>query len=159
MRRTVSKSFQALLGIRTSNETMNRLRKLATAFTRELSQHLRGIDEEPKDARWVSLGYRTPFQFPMGGCAKSSRLFGQLLLRDGVRTDLVVGQYRDDKEREHTWLEHDTCVIDLTCCQFDGSNPVAKCPYANPHVSKSNISWYSQYWPQELRSRYFPGGN
>jgi hypothetical protein len=79
---------------------------------------------------FVPLGVRLGF-FPNGGCRFASILFALILRRRDIITTLVTGwqcpkcdEYdecvrRECKaRREHTWLEYDGCVIDLTRCQF-----------------------------------------
>lgn len=120
----------------------------------------------------IILGGRGERRFPRAGCAKASRLFGHLLLEKKVFTNLILSKFCNDHEIEHTWLEHEGCIIDLTCCQFDGLPrrttceyfcseprcghteelpPIPKCPYECPFISGTGLEWYSDNWPKELR--------
>lgn len=118
------------------------------------------------------LGSREERRFPRVGCAKASRLFGHFLLEKKILTHLILGKFCAHNETEHTWLEYEGCIIDLTCCQFDGlprrstceyfcGDPmcphteelplIPKCPYECPFISETRLEWYSKYWPEKLR--------
>lgn len=122
----------------------------------------------------IILGGRGERRFPRAGCATASRLFGHFLLEKKILTHLILGKFCDHNETEHTWLEHEGCIIDLTCCQFDGLPrrstcdyfcgdpmchhteellPIPKCPYECPFISETGLEWYSDNWPKELRER------
>lgn len=120
----------------------------------------------------IALGGNGEPRFPKAGCATASRLFGHFLLEKKIVTNRIEGKFCNDHETEHVWLEYEDWIIDLTCCQFDGSPrrtkctrycpdpicchteelpPIPKCPYECPFISETRLEWYSDNWPEKLR--------
>lgn len=77
------------------------------------------IDSARDDDRFLRLA---PFnRFPRECCGHASDLLCQYLLEHGIKTSLVNGVCKEDRNWHHVWLEtEDGIVIDITCDQFIG---------------------------------------
>ena len=136
----------------TNHEEIEAIKKSALEFSKVLRAIVIDMPED-KILQTLPLGGQGKTCFPNGGCRAASNLFGHFLLERGIVKKIYQCTYEfiGDRGIEHTWLEYGNCIIDLTCCQYDGSLDVPPCPYKCPLVSDSDRDWYSTNWPSEFR--------
>lgn len=77
------------------------------------------IDSAWEEGRFLRLA---PFnRFPRECCEHTSDLLCQYLLEHGIKTSLVNGVCKEDRNWHHVWLEtEEGVVIDITSDQFIG---------------------------------------
>ena len=61
-----------------------------------------------------------------------------------IETTYCNGEIYDPDYCSHAWLELDSTILDITCCQF------ADCPFDCPYVA-TDSSWHTK-WNAERRS-------